>query len=398
MKQTLLVMIAFASAGRLLANGTRLPSQDDFVVARGYADVATADNASAVYYNPAGLSQLSAVEFDDGVYVLTPQVSYVSTTGAASSEKPQSFALPYGFVAIPMGSFNGGHVVLGLGAYSPFGLASQWPDTSGFRTLATQNSVTYLTGAVSLAVPIAPTLTIGGSLQYDHQHADLNRGVGIVPGDQFQFDGDGHAYSYNLGILWQPAKEHSFGVNFQSQANFNLNGTVNVSPFGITYAAHGAWVYPEDISVGYSYRPTPDWNFEADWDWTNWAALKTVTFYSAANGATALPFNWQASSYYNFGGTRYWQNGWSLSAGVSISTNSVPESSFNPAVPDVSRVLYNAGPGYTIGHWTFQSVLQFSPTVTRTIAGTAASPAGENANGTYKARLWAIGLDFRYRM
>jgi long-chain fatty acid transport protein len=187
-------------------------------------------------------------------------------------------------------------------------------------------------------------------------------------------------------------------VNFQSRANFNQNGTVNISPFGVTYPAHAAWVYPEDISIGYSYRPTPDWNFEADWDWTNWSILKTVTLLSPDAAPTALPFNWQASSYYNFGGTRYWHNGWSASAGVSISTNSVPNSSFNPAVPDVSRVLYNAGPGYTMGQWTLQSVFQFSPSVTRTVSGTPPSPAGENANGTYKNRLWAIGLDLRYRM
>lgn len=398
MKQTLTVLLALAGASSLFANGTRLPSQDDFTVARGYADVATADNASAVYYNPAGLTQLGSLEFDDGIYVLTPQVSYVSTTGVSASENKQTFVLPHGFAAVPLGQINGQHVVLGLGFYSPFGLSSDWPDSSGFRTLATKNSVRYLTGALSIAVPVLPTLSVGASLQYNQQHDDLNRGLGYVAGDQFHFDGDGNTYSYDIGILWKPAKEHSFGLNFQSRANFGLSGQVYLNPFGTTYPGQADWVYPEDVSVGYSYRPTPDWNLEVDWDWTDWRPLKTVVLTSPVAPSTPLPFNWQASSYTNIGGTRYWQNGWSASAGVSISTNSVPNADFNPAVVDVSRVLYNFGPGYSFGNWTIQSVFQVSPSVTRTVTGTPPSPAGQNANGTYTDKLWAFGFDFRYRM
>jgi len=398
LKHTLIVLLSLAAAGSLLANGTRLPSQDDLTVARGYADVATAGNASAVYYNPAGLTQLGTAEFDDGIYVLTPRVSYVSTTGASSSESNQTFVLPHGFAAVPLGAFNGGHAVVGLGLYSPFGLSSDWPQTSGFRTLATKNSIRYVTGALSIAVPVLPGLSLGGSLQYNQQHDNLNRGIGIVQGDNFHFDGVGSAYSYAIGLLWQPAKEHSFGVNFQSKASFNLSGNVNLTPFGTTYPGSAYWAYPEDITVGYSYRPTPEWNLEADWDWTDWRVLKTVVLTSSVAPPTSLPFNWQASSYANFGGTRTWSNGWSASAGVSISANSVPEADFNPSLVDVSRVLYNLGPGYSYGNWTLQTVFQFSPTVTRTVSGTPPSQAGESANGTYRSRLWAAGFDIRYRL
>lgn len=398
MKQTLTALVSLAAACSLFGNGTRLPSQDDFTVARGYADVATADNASAVYYNPAGLAQLGSVEFDDGIYVLTPHAGYTSTTGVSSAEKQETFVLPHGFAAIPIGAVNGGHAVVGFGIYSPFGLSSDWPDTSGFRTLATKNSIRYVTGALSIAVPVLPDLSLGASLQYSQQHDNLNRGLGYVAGDDFHFDGKGNTYSYDIGVLWSPAPEHSFGLNYQSKADFNLGGTVNLTPFGTTYPGNAYWVYPEDISVGYSYRPTPDWNFEVDWDWTDWRALKTVVLTSPVAPPTSLPFNWQASSYWNIGGTRYWKNGWSASAGVSISANSVPEADFNPSLVDVSRVLYNFGPAYTFGHWTIQTVFQFSPSVTRTIAGTPPSPAGENANGVYTDRLWAAGFDIRYRL
>jgi long-chain fatty acid transport protein len=46
------------SGATLLADGFRLPDQDAFATARGEAFAATADNASANYYNPVGISQL----------------------------------------------------------------------------------------------------------------------------------------------------------------------------------------------------------------------------------------------------------------------------------------------------------------------------------------------------
>jgi long-chain fatty acid transport protein len=394
-----LAALVLLSAGcpALMADGSRLPSQDDFVVARGYADVATADRPSAVYYNPAGLALIDTPEVDDGLYVLTPSISFTSPTGYSVSEKKSTFVLPYGFVAVPVTTLNGEHVTLGFGIYSPFGLSSDWPNDSGFRTLATENTVTYITGAFSVAVPILPNLELGASMAFNHQHADLNRGLGYYPNDRFHFAGDGHAYSYNLGLLWQPAPEHSFGVNFQSKTNFTLKGTANLDPLGISFSGHADWVYPEDVSVGYSFRPTPAWNIEFDYDWTNWKRLTTVVLYSPTFAPTVLPFNWQASAYYNLGATHYWKNGWNVSAGVSYSLNSVPTASFSPSVVDMTRFLDNVGAGYRFGHWELDSVVQISPTEHRTISGTPSDAAGQNANGTYSDGLWAVGLSLLYR-
>jgi long-chain fatty acid transport protein len=396
-RNNILAGIASAlAASTALANGTRLPSQDDFVVARGYADVATADQASAVYYNPAGLAQLRTIQIDDGFYVLTPSDTYASPKGGSVNATTRTFPLPYGYFAVPLENLNGREITAAVGVYSPFGLSSKWPDNSGFRTLATSNAVTYETASFALAVPVTSELLIGGSWEFNHQHADLNRGLGLFPGDRFHFAGDGNAGSYDLGLLFQPSAKHSFGLNFQSKTNFHLTGTANLDPLGIAYSGYADWVYPEDVALGYSFRPSPKWNLEADWDWTNWRRLKTVVLYSAAAAPTPLPFNWQSSSYYNFGGTHTWDSGWDASAGFSISTNSIPDASFNPAVVDMTKVLYNFGPGFATAHWRLQSVVQWSPTVSRTITGTAPSPAGESANGTYRASLWAVGFGGAY--
>ena len=81
---------------------------------------------------------------------------------------------------------------------------------------------------------------------------------------------------------------------------------------------------------GISYRPTTNWNFEFDADYTDWSSLGTVTI-SRAEGCTGmipqnipLVLKWQGSWYYEFGATRYLGDGWSVSAGYIYNENSVP--------------------------------------------------------------------------
>lgn len=54
------VMLSGVCAMNAFANGFRLADQDAFATARGEAFVATADNPSAVYYNPAGITHSRA--------------------------------------------------------------------------------------------------------------------------------------------------------------------------------------------------------------------------------------------------------------------------------------------------------------------------------------------------
>ena len=66
-KFIMLTIFGIRSTG-LFANGFRPPDQDAFATARGEAFAAAADNASAIYYNPAGISQLEGFDFRARVY------------------------------------------------------------------------------------------------------------------------------------------------------------------------------------------------------------------------------------------------------------------------------------------------------------------------------------------
>jgi len=44
-----------------------------------------------------------------------------------------------------------------------------------------------------------------------------------------------------------------------------------------TLGAKGTLKFPQYAVLGYSFRPTPEWNIEADIDWTDWDSLNDVT-------------------------------------------------------------------------------------------------------------------------
>ena len=67
------------------ANGFRLASQDAFATARGEAFAATADNASAIYYNPAGITQLTGNSLRAGLYGIYLNQTFQPTERAAQS-------------------------------------------------------------------------------------------------------------------------------------------------------------------------------------------------------------------------------------------------------------------------------------------------------------------------
>ena len=97
-------MKSFASLGcllvllsplQLLGLGIRLADQDPQATARGNAFAATADNPSALYYNPAGITQLEGHHISLGLYGITYEARYTSAaTGARSFTKDKPQLLP----------------------------------------------------------------------------------------------------------------------------------------------------------------------------------------------------------------------------------------------------------------------------------------------------------------
>jgi len=91
-----LLVLAFATLGPVSMSGVgfRLPNQDPEAIARGNAFVATADNPSAIYYNPAGITQLEGQNLQAGIYLLDVNVDYDPLIGTHTENKSEIQPVP----------------------------------------------------------------------------------------------------------------------------------------------------------------------------------------------------------------------------------------------------------------------------------------------------------------
>src|SRR5690606_17648073 len=136
-----LVLTFLFSPNRGQALGFRVPNQDAEAIARGNAFTATADNPSAIYYNPAGITQLDGQNLSLGVHNLSINSHYESPAGNEADTK-------FGIISVPQiyytQSLKESPVSLGLGIYVPYGLSLEWPQDTGFRTLAIRGELNYV--------------------------------------------------------------------------------------------------------------------------------------------------------------------------------------------------------------------------------------------------------------
>ncbi|MEY2427642.1 MAG: long-chain fatty acid transport protein, partial [Verrucomicrobiota bacterium] len=147
----------FATPNRVEAVGFRLPNQDPEAIARGNAFVATADNPSAIYYNPAGITQLEGQQARAGMYLISADTDYTSPSGQKAHTDRTVQAVPQLYY---VNSLKNAPVSLGVGVYAPYGLGLDWGTHSPFRTMAESGKLLYACVNPVVAWQVLPTLSI----------------------------------------------------------------------------------------------------------------------------------------------------------------------------------------------------------------------------------------------
>jgi long-chain fatty acid transport protein len=376
--------LIFLFQNDLAALGFRIPNQDAEAIARGNAFTATANNPSAIYYNPAGITQIEGHTVQIGFHNLSPNSHYESPNGNESDTKFNIIPVPQAYYTF---SPTNSPFSFGLGIYVPYGLSLEWPQDTGFRTLAIRGELNYTTINPVIAYQVCPSLSLAAGPTLNYARVKLKQGI-IAPGDSFRFDGDDTDAGFNAGLLWQPFEKWSFGLNYRSETKMNFEGDVEtrsaIVPSG-KRTGTADMPFAQFAMAGISFRPNKDWNIEVGVDWTDWDSMNTVSFENTPLGTVNFPLNWQSSFLYELGVSRYFDNGYFVSAGYFFSENSTSEKNFNPILPDTDLHVGSLGFGYKGEHWRWALSGQIITGPARTVDSSQSTSAiGQSANGKYK--------------
>ncbi len=393
------------------ANGFALPDQDAFATSRGGAVVATADNPSAIFYNPAGITQLEGSNVRMGLTALAYDITFKPPAGQANTGK--TYNEQDDFAAVPrfFYTFSPANLPLsfGLGVYSPFGGKISWPQDTGFRSVALNGQLTYVTINPVLAWKILPSLSIAAGPMVNYVDMNTDQGLDVFPKpliNYFRFSGSGWSAGYNVGARWQPLEQLAFGATFRSPAKVKLNGQSEFEqqPFipNSSRSASMDLTFPLSAIGGVSYRPTPKWNLEFDASYTDWSSFGSTAIYQSnpppgLKSTIPVTLDWQPSWMYEFGVTRYFDNGWHLSGGYVFNENSVPDAYYSPLAADMNRHFFSVGTGYQGRHLSFDVAYQFGYGPEHTVTGSSPSSspgfsAGQTADGQYGFHSSAVSV------
>jgi long-chain fatty acid transport protein len=375
--------------GSVLGLGSRIPNQDAEAIGRGNAFVATADNPAALYYNPAGITQLEGQNFQVGsLFYFNVYADYESPTGQSFENKHKIIPVPdVDYVFTPKGQpFS-----LGLGVYAPFGLGMEWPDNVPFRNAGLKAQLTYITINPVIAWKPCSTLSIAAGPTFNYSEAELIQGILVSP-FQFRFKGHDWAYGFNAGLLWQPHPMWSFGAKYFSPTTMDYEGTAEFNPnpgfLPPPMKTKTHLDFPQIIVGGISFRPNTNWNFEVDIDWADWDRVKTADIENIGS----LPLYWQSSFFYEFGVTRQLGKGYYASIGYFFSEASTPNQYYTPLVPDTDLHVGSLGVGYKGQHWTWGLAAQLIGGPYRNVQN-AADPT---VNGKYRLFTPTLAVSLGY--
>ena len=232
------------------AQAIRFQPQGAAAAGQGNAFAAQADDASAIHFNPAGLTQVDGVQSIVGATLMGGSIKYKSPTGldtrgdfgdSITSPPPSHFYLSANLGAL--GAPTVSPVTLGLGLISSFGSNTRYPIDGPFNTAITSAALPLIDIKPTVAYKINDQLAIGVSADIytfasflGQGHGEMKQvGSGALSGASVELNGKGTGAGATVSLLYTPLRNDngkpiaSIGLVYRTQAVVPLNGSLLVN-------------------------------------------------------------------------------------------------------------------------------------------------------------------------
>jgi len=370
------------------AAGFALIEQNASGLGNAYAGAAAvAQDASTVYFNPAGMTLLPDRQVVVAGHLIKPKAEFSGTVspavgGGQGGDAGDWALVPNAYVAFLLTP----DVHLGLGLNSPFGLKTEYdPDWTG-RYQAIDSEVKTININPSIAYKVSDTLSLGAGVNLQWIEATLTHrqplGVPPAPVPLMEIKGDDYGWGYNLGALWQLTPATRIGLSYRSEVDYTLDGTSSTTApvVGMLNGPVTAEVtLPDSASLSLFHGLSSTWDLLADVTWTGWSDFDDLPIQGTVNKTTVE--NWENILRYSLGATWHMDDKLSLRGGIAYDEAPVSDVDRTPRIPDGARTWVAVGGQYRLSK---QSVIDFGYAHLFVNApGLQSSDNGTTLNGEY---------------
>ncbi|WP_144686553.1 OmpP1/FadL family transporter [Desulfobotulus alkaliphilus] len=302
----------------------------------GGAFSAYADDPFAVYYNPAGLTQIKRPTLAFGAHIIEPDLEvkgfhikgtqdprFLDEQGNPKNFKVDdefpTLVVPHLGFAMPLTD----RISMGIAAYAPWGLEVEWPGNpdknpgvhssyhSYYKRLAVTPTIAYkLNDQLSLGFGISIGQSKAGGKKipyYFSSDVTQNQASAIVNavldpttgqprdpdtdpavianaralgralemhGQEMELEiSDDLNYSFNLGVMYRATETITLGLTYRSETSTDFDGDLKRNGVKIAKATM-KYNHPQQVQAGIRYAPHDRFSIEFDLVWTEWSINK----------------------------------------------------------------------------------------------------------------------------
>lgn len=362
---------------------------------------ASADDASTVWYNPAGMTKFSGTHISAAMHGIFPKAEYTdkgsilnpALTGGAPVPLTGKNASGDKNALVP--NFYMTHSVndrmsVGFGMNAPFGLVTDYDSDWIGRYHGLRSDVATVNLNPSFAFKVSEQFSIG--VGFSAQYIDVKlsstidtsaaclaaagrgevplatcAGLGLTtPGNpgtdsQVRFEGDDWSFGYNLGALFEPMEGSRIGLHYRSRIKHDLSGAAEFFYFAPGPAGFGAAAglsnqtitagldLPESVSISGFHQINPQWSVQADITWMNWSRFEQLKINFASGRESITPEDWDDTFRYAIGTTFTMNDKVTLRGGLAFDETPIKNAALRtPRIADEDRIWLAIGGSYAL--------------------------------------------------
>jgi long-chain fatty acid transport protein len=360
-KSPLAAALLLLIAGSAWAGGFNIYEMGTRATALGGAFTATADDASALFYNPAALAwQKSQWEVSGNLSLISPNAKYARAEGVEvlypgdeRSETKDALFPPTG--AYVTYRLKEEPLAFGLGFFTPFGLGIEWdkPETFAGRPLATNSQIQgyYVSPVIAYAPSDRVSLSVGAHMV--KTHLKLERFPTLPAGQnvgEFKLEGTSNwSYGFAAGAMFNATDKLTLGFNYKGGVKNEFEKQdaelVRFLDGASTKTKVSADLeYPAIVVGAARYDFTPRIGVEFDLVWVQWSVFDEVYLdFEDSFPDTLLEENYEDVFQYRAGVEYTMSDAWRFMLGFVYDNSPQPIESVSPLLPDADRLDYSAG-------------------------------------------------------
>jgi long-chain fatty acid transport protein len=446
------------SAGHALGSSFALQEQNGSGVGNAFAGgAAVAEDASTIYFNPAGMSRLPGVQgvVSGDLICLSAKLSdngsqpaALQPLGGTGGDAGSCAVVPSLYLAVPINK----QWAFGLGVGAPFGLKTQYDSEWLGRFQAIKSKVDTININPAVSWKVTDMVTVGAGANWQRIKATLTNDVnysgalataaaaaaagglippGVIPPllagvagleSPAAVNGNDSAWGWNIGILVEPDKWTRIGASYRSRISYTIRGQVNfnnpalpaltppLDSIGALLAtgvnqvlSNGdvtlALKVPDTGNISFFRTLNDKWDLMADIQYTGWSSIQNLTIVRSTGAILSVtPENFRDTWRGSIGTNYHYTNQWMFRAGLAYDQSPIRDAQRTPTLPDNDRTWLAIGAQYRVSPQLaldagYTHIFVRNPSINQNQGSTAANGL---ISGSYKNDVNVVGLQATY--